>query len=496
MSEQKVVEHLAASISEGFDASASLEEAKEEGLYRHSSIRHAVKMGPSAPKIVIAVPIGDKDDPDMFQCPHCERRQVPTQVTCENCGEGFDGGFRLRAHGLVSIEWLLAMWQMVPPLLTSLSVMVRKGILSAQAREEMTIEAMRLGAKYIWYVDDDTLPPPKALYDMHNVMELNPHIGALSGVYTTREPLPEPLIYRAQGQGACWDFSVEPGVTEPIMGAGAGCLLARVECLKEVQDILGGPLWSDVHEYERGGGRQMWGHDIRFCRRIWEAGESGKASQSWEVHVAGWVQCYHFDIGDQVLYAMPRNAPCFQNANTPRYWDYVWSTEPHGRNYEDLYAAIAERVPEGSRVIDVGAGVGVLLAKLVEERKVLPLGIELSQKAVNLMQGRNIPAEQADAGEWTLTEPDAIVIATETMEHLDDKRLAHFVGEAAKAKRFIASVPQGELVGTPTGEHVQIFTEQSLKDLLSKHFAKVSITTIPRAHPPNSVILLADCERE
>jgi len=501
---KEVVEVMNASIETGVDVAATLKEAIETGMFREADIRPSVKLRNDAAKIAIAIPIGDKDDPDMYQCPHCDRRQIPESIKCHNCGNDIDEGYKMRTSGLVPIEFLMAMWQLVPPLLTSMSVMVRKGILSAQAREEMTLAAIQQGAKYIFYVDDDVLIPNKALYDMHNQMELNPHIGAITGVYTTREDCPEPLIYKEQGQGAYWNFTSIRNVTEPIMAAGAGCLLARVECLNEVKNILEGPWWSDVHEFERGGGRSMWGHDVRFCRRIWMTGEDPKASQKWEVHVAGWIQCYHFDCRDQKLYAMPKNSPCFTNVNTANYWDHIWQDEEYEKGfrksgvYIPLYQAVAASVPQYSDVVDVGSGSGMLMEVLARTRQAKCLGVDLSPLAVSRLKERMFEAIECDVADWQYGsinggEKDPIVVCTETVEHMTPEQTEHFLTEAAKAPRTIITVPEGELEGTPHGEHLQTFTVESLEGLLKPKFKSVSVVKVLRSETTN--FLLAVCDK-
>jgi hypothetical protein len=499
-----VVDVMNASIGPGVDVSETLKEAIETGMFREADIRPSVKMRNDAAKIAIAIPIGDKDDPDMYQCPHCERRQIPEVIKCQNCDGDIDAGYKLRTSGLVPIEFLMAMWQVVPPLLTTMSVMVRKGILSAQAREEMTLAAIQQDVKYIFYVDDDVLIPNKALYEMHNQMERNPHIGAISGVYTTREECPEPLIYKEHGQGAYWNFTCTRDVTEPIMAAGAGCLLARVDCLKEVKDILGGPWWADVHEFERGGGRSMWGHDVRFCRRIWMAGEDAKASKKWEVHVAGWIQCFHFDCRDQKLYTMPKNSPCFNNVNTAGYWDHIWKDE--GQEGEDnkrkfylpLYKAVAGHVPQYSDVVDVGSGPGMLMEVLARTRQAKCLGVDLSPWAVSQLKERLFEAIECDVASWQYGringgEKNPIVVCTETVEHMTPEQMENFLAEAAKAPRTIITVPDGELEGTPRGEHLQTFTVESLEGLLKPRFKSVSVVKVPRSETTN--FLLAVCDQ-
>jgi len=515
--------------------SESLQKAIETGRYRSTDMRPQIKLPPAAPKIAVCIPMGDKDDPDLFVCENedCKHRHFGV-VKCGKCGTEHSARKKLRHAGLIPIEWWMSAQQIVPPLLSSMSIMVRKSVLSAQARDEMTKEAIRLGCKYIFYWDDDTIIPPKAIYDLHNMMERNPDAGIISGVYFTRENCPEPLIYKRHGQGAYWGFDpFTYGNLDPIFGAGAGCMMARVDALKEVDRNLadGEPFWKDEFDmelFESTGHRAMWGHDIRFCRRMWESwqittpveatainedgsdildeqGEPAKitleevgplgvrdvnkeVSEEWKVYAAGWIMCHHFDIPRQTMFGTPqlqdwlRKKKDNQN-NTPAYWDHVWKAEGHDtwRTYPPLYDRIVELVPRHSKVVDVGCGIGVLLDRLAKQKQCDTYGYDIAPEAIKMMKSRWIEGEAMDLIDFELNhfdQDDSVVVSTETMEHLDDERLEKVLSEAAKAKMAILSTPQGHLEGTPHGEHVQEWTKEEYEALLKKHFSKVSVEVI------------------
>ena len=474
---------------------ASLDEASKQGLFRSVDVRPQIKLQADAPKIVIAIPMGDKDDPDLFVCEGCGHRHFGA-VKCARCGAEGLAEKRLRHAGLVPIEWLLNAWQIVPPLLCAMQIMVRKSVLSAQARNEMTAAAIEHGAKYIFYWDDDTIIPPKAIYDLHNAMERTPDAAIITGVYTTREPLPEPLVYKHQGQGAYWDFDTTPGNLEEIYAAGAGCMMARIDALKEIEATLGGPWWvdeQDMDAHERGEGRILWGHDIRFCRRAIEAGRTGKTSQEWKVYLAGWVQCYHFDVPSQTMYALPSDAPCFKNKNTASYWDYLWKAEGHGtgRLYPELYARVLEEVPAESNLVDVGCGIGIFMDMAVKKKRVRAYGYDISAQAIEHLKERWLDGEVCDVRDFKLNHfpaGETVVVSTETIEHLDDARFAYFLGECQGARRVILTTPDGKLEGTPEGEHVQEFTQESLSERLTPHFRVVTV------HKVEPHYLMAVCE--
>jgi methionine biosynthesis protein MetW len=70
---------------------------------------------------------------------------------------------------------------------------------------------------------------------------------------------------------------------------------------------------------------------------------------------------------------------------------------PAVSNLRPDLAAIAEMIPDGARVLDVGCGDGALLEYLVRTKKVDGRGIELSQQNVNACVARGLAVVQGDA---------------------------------------------------------------------------------------------------
>jgi methionine biosynthesis protein MetW len=104
---------------------------------------------------------------------------------------------------------------------------------------------------------------------------------------------------------------------------------------------------------------------------------------------------------------------------------------------------IADMVPEGSRVLDVGCGDGALLHLLSAYRKVDGRGIEISQKGVNECVAKGLAVVQGDADSDLVDYPDSafdFVILSQTLQAIEKPRevLEHML---RIGKRAIVSFP-------------------------------------------------------
>lgn len=254
------------------------------------------------PYIVMAFPMGEKEISTVFECPDCDKKWLAPGH---------------RAPHLVPFTFLTHHMNLKTPLNSVMAYLGEGGRLSAEARQIMTKKALRMGAKYILYWDDDVLPPDLGLLTLLNFMERTPKAGAISGVYTTRVSPQEPLIYKEHGKGAYWDMPFGEGAKPvPIMGAGAGFLLARLEAVQDsidrMQEDNGDEevaIWADERTTyadkempdDFSAKTIMWGHDIRFCRILNEHG--------WQVYGHGAVLCGHLDVEKGVVFNVPDDAP-------------------------------------------------------------------------------------------------------------------------------------------------------------------------------------------
>jgi len=89
------------------------------------------------------------------------------------------------------------------------------------------------------------------------------------------------------------------------------------------------------------------------------------------------------------------------------------------------FAVIADLVPAGVKLLDVGCGDGALLEYLAASKGVDGRGVELSQKGVNDAVARGLPVIQGDADTDLVTYPDGAfdyVVLSQTLQATNHPR--------------------------------------------------------------------------
>ena len=106
-------------------------------------------------------------------------------------------------------------------------------------------------------------------------------------------------------------------------------------------------------------------------------------------------------------------------------------------------AAIAELVPPGVRVLDLGCGDGALLDALIHGKGVMGRGVELSEEGVLACVRRGLSVRQGDLQEGLADYPEAsfdIIILAQTLPYLDGP--AMILNEMLRVgKRAVVSFP-------------------------------------------------------
>jgi glycosyltransferase involved in cell wall biosynthesis len=186
----------------------------------------------------------------------------------------------------------------------------RKGLPQDVALNEMSEEAVDLGADYILTIDDDTQPPPSVIAELMRVLETSDEsVMACGGIYTTKNIPPEPLVYMGFGQGPYWNWRL--GEIFPCWAVGNGCLMVRtklfgmmprpwyrwirsVDEAKEFPELFLGILADNPSDIEIS-------PDIFFFMRLEQMG--------FKVLAHGGVLPVHWDVESGKSYWMPANSP-------------------------------------------------------------------------------------------------------------------------------------------------------------------------------------------
>jgi 2-polyprenyl-3-methyl-5-hydroxy-6-metoxy-1,4-benzoquinol methylase len=367
--------------------------------------------------------------------------------------------------------------QIVAPLNCSMAYYFEFGRLAAEAREVLTHEALKTKPKYLFYWDDDTLLPPLGLYNMHQFLETHPDVGAVTGVYVTREDACEPVVYKEHGQGAYWGFAAgEASEPEEIFSCGAGCLLVRASVVEKMT----APYWADAQEYNVAANgekesRVVWGHDIRFCVKIQQEANS-------KLYMMPSVLCAHWDTAKQRAFVLPEDSPPMKRyriGNWKEYWGEVWGTSrvENAPKHPDAYAAIADMIPEGSNVVDLGCGVGMLMQKLAMEQECHVLGYDASDSALSFARQLYLPVEELDLRNLKpehVASAD-VVTCTFVLEYLDDNVRTR-VMNICKDKAFFCALDFKADYKDKTA------TLSRIKKELKAHFNTVNMTKVGKEY--------------
>jgi hypothetical protein len=186
---------------------------------------------------------------------------------------------------IVTTKWAHGFRNLILP--ANSGVSFRLGAPYDVMRNSACSDALKNGYTWIFFLDDDVVPPPDAF------LRLSRHgADVISGLYYRRsEPIcPVAMTIDPQGQPQ-WVTSWHPpnSVVEVDL-VGAGCLLLHRRVLERMP-----PPWFEW-EIGRGepktsssGGRSAMSEDFAFCTRAKEAG--------FKVYLDTSIQCEHVGLG-------------------------------------------------------------------------------------------------------------------------------------------------------------------------------------------------------
>jgi 2-polyprenyl-3-methyl-5-hydroxy-6-metoxy-1,4-benzoquinol methylase len=183
------------------------------------------------------------------------------------------------------------------------------------------------------------------------------------------------------------------------------------------------------------------------------------------------------------------------NINTPDYWDSVYRSEwesgrvqsnHYSRDYGPIHDAIIRLIPDGSRVLDLACGPGLLCRKIKQR---LPstrvLGIDFSEFMIRQDRARDqalgIEYRCLDIRtlEASLDERFDVIAMCEILEHLEEPQaiVTAAMGLLKRGGRFILTCPHD--AGIPDPEHLRLWGHDDLFHLLAPFSDTISFMHFP-----------------
>jgi len=175
------------------------------------------------------------------------------------------------------LRWSLSLPSLVAPVGMSVAWLVKTSDDRAANRQTIAEAAVKGGASYLFFLDDDTVCPNFTLLKLHSEIEKDPTIMVCGGIYCTKQEIPAPIVFKKLGGGPFYNWKT--GDVFECAGLGAGCMLIKTEVFQHlekpwffephsapedrVSDING----EDVPLAHEGGT-----DDLYFCDKVSKAG--------------------------------------------------------------------------------------------------------------------------------------------------------------------------------------------------------------------------------
>jgi len=193
----------------------------------------------------------------------------------------------------------LAFHSCSPPMNYNTVMLNTYGAPIADARNMFAEKAVEIGAKYIFFWDEDVELPPQTIRELVYMMEHHPECGVIGGIYCLKVDRPEPLVFNGIGNGPFWDWKV--GEVFECTALGMGCTLIRTEMLADIPK----PWFSTVDDTSayldniRFG--EQWTEDLFFCKKVVD-------SEKWKILAHGQILPNHYDVKTGRVYSLPTDS--------------------------------------------------------------------------------------------------------------------------------------------------------------------------------------------
>jgi len=214
-------------------------------------------------------------------------------------------------------EWAIALANLQFPTNTGFCHLMLKRMQRDKARSELVRQAILRGCRYIWFLDDDTMPPPDAVRKLYTALEnADDDVVACGGIYSSKGSIPsEPLVYIEENGGPFWKWKA--GQVFQCHSIGTGCLMIKTEVFKHLPE----PWFRDINCVEEVGDDPSitlvdgtcgfcMTDDVYWCQKVHQAG--------FKILAHGGVLPVHWDQQGNP-YTLPRDSYPMKDAGEPWY---------------------------------------------------------------------------------------------------------------------------------------------------------------------------------
>lgn len=392
-----------------------------------------------------------------------------------------------------TLHWLTvtSLMRLENPLRTGFQIIPRRRV--DKARNKLAMDALKKGYDYLFFFDDDNPIPPDTLVKL-----LEDDKDIVSAPISTRGGDHQVNAYYGKEYDGIRIYSHieqfrDEGYLHRIDACGMACTLIKRTVLEALCKKHGDSMFAFTERVfdkpikvgDKTYKRRTMSEDFEFSERAVDAG--------FEIWLDTRIRPIHLTEFNYIQWEPA-------NINTAEYWDKAWSREGKDtwRQYPLTFQKVAENVSFEDTVLDVGCGAGVLLDTLKPLCKDV-MGLDISPKAIEILESRGIHGKVGTLPKIDFPDKSFdVVVATETLEHLDEPNLLLEEMKRVAREKIIISVPDNVLGPEKEKEHRQLFTNDSLHQLLSEHFEVVQIESFADSfQTPNVMIrlptLLAVC---
>lgn len=198
----------------------------------------------------------------------------------------------------VSLKWAQSYKSLTPPINYNMTICEVRGRPVAEARNFMAEEALRIEARYLFFLGDDVVVPPHTLRQLVTRMENNKSIGVIGGVYCSKSIPTAPLVFRGNGVGSYWDWKI--GEFFEVTGLGMDCTIIRTEILQDIPKPWFRTIGTD--SFADGVSKaDQWTEDLYFLKKVSDGGK-------WKIYCDGSLLCDHEDVIGQKTYSLPADS--------------------------------------------------------------------------------------------------------------------------------------------------------------------------------------------